>query len=92
MQYLTDAVDGKIGKARKTMLVAWGYYMDHLLDYVFLCSILLGYTLLLPSSLHLLMMLALAVASGFMVSAFLARAVTGTLTIRYIKSVPSRCD
>lgn len=83
LQYVTDAVDGKIGKDRSEGLVRWGYYMDHLLDYVFLSSILIGYTMLLPSQLQFLMVPALAVAAGFMVSSFLARTVTGVLTISY---------
>ena len=83
LQYLTDAVDGKIGRERSDGLVRWGYYMDHLLDYVFLSSILTGYTMLLPSQLQFLMVPALAVAAGFMVSSFLARTVTGVLTISY---------
>jgi hypothetical protein len=48
MQYVTDHYDGKIGKYRNTGLVRWGYYMDHLLDYVFLCSIIIGYAFILP--------------------------------------------
>ena len=39
-QYVTDHFDGKVGKYRNTGLVKWGFYMDHLLDYVFLCSVL----------------------------------------------------
>jgi hypothetical protein len=83
LQYLTDAVDGKVGKTRNAGLVAWGYYMDHLLDYVFLCALLGVYAMLLPSSLRHLMVIALAVAGGFMVSSFLARAMTGELQISY---------
>ena len=43
LQWVTDYYDGKIGKHRNTGLVRWGYYMDHLLDYFFLASILIGY-------------------------------------------------
>jgi archaetidylinositol phosphate synthase len=84
LQYLTDAVDGKVGQLRNAGLVRWGYYMDHLLDYVFLCAILITYGLLLPERFEYLMTLALAVAGGFMVSAFLARAVTGVLEISFL--------
>ena len=37
MQYITDVYDGKLGKFRNTGLIKWGYFMDHFLDYVFLC-------------------------------------------------------
>ena len=45
LHYFTDHFDGKLGKYRDTGLCKWGFYMDHLFDYGFLCSILLGYTL-----------------------------------------------
>ncbi len=88
LQYVTDALDGKIGKARGAGLMKWGYYMDHLLDYVFLSAILFAYTLLLPSDLQYLMVLTVAVSAAFMVSSFLERAVTGTLTISYMRLGP----
>ena len=61
LQWLTDHYDGKVGKYRNTGLVRWGYYMDHLFDYFFLCSILIGYSFILPerASFQLLLMLAL---------------------------------
>ena len=83
LQYATDAVDGKVGQIRNAGLVRWGYYMDHLLDYVFLCAILLTYSMLLPANAAYLMTIVLAIAGAFMVSAFLARAVTGVLTISF---------
>jgi phosphatidylglycerophosphate synthase len=82
-QYATDAVDGKVGQIQNAGLVRWGYYMDHFLDYCFLCAILLAYGALLPSNQEYLMTIVLAVAGAFMVSAFLARAVTGVLTISF---------
>ena len=48
LQYITDLLDGAIGRARDTGLIKWGFYMDHFLDYIFLCSILIGYSLILP--------------------------------------------
>jgi len=87
-QYVTDAVDGKLGALRGDGLVRWGFYADHLLDYVFLCSILLGYALLVPPQLVWLMMAILVVAIGFMVSSFLACAVEGSLGISYARIGP----
>ena len=42
LHYFTDHFDGKLGKYRNTGLRKWGFYMDHLFDYGFLCSILIG--------------------------------------------------
>ena len=48
LQWATDFFDGKVGKYRDTGLVKWGFYMDHLLDYAFLCALLIGYAIILP--------------------------------------------
>jgi archaetidylinositol phosphate synthase len=88
-QYLTDFFDGKVGKHRGTGLVKWGFYMDHLLDFVFLCAVLLGYALVLPASAHLGLLLVLAVFGGFMVNSFLAFAATGRFHISHGKLGPT---
>ena len=63
--------------------------MDHLLDYFFLCSILIGYAFILPerSRFQLLLMLALFAAYDF--STFLAFAATDKLKISYMKFGPT---
>ena len=33
-QYITDLLDGEIGRRRNTGLIKWGFYMDHFLDYI----------------------------------------------------------
>jgi archaetidylinositol phosphate synthase len=89
LQWVTDHYDGKVGKYRNTGLVRWGYYMDHLLDYFFLCSIILGYAFILPerSRFQLLLMLALFAAYDF--STFLAFAATDRLKISHLKFGPT---
>lgn len=93
LQYLTDAVDGKIGDLRGAGLVRWGYYMDHLLDYAFLSSLLIAYTILVPVEARVQMMVVFAIAGTFMASSFLVRGVTGELPISYLKLGPAeiRC-
>lgn len=89
LQWVTDHYDGKIGKHRNTGLVRWGYYMDHLLDYFFLCSVIIGYALILPerSRFQLLLMLALFAAYDF--STFLAFSATNELKISHLKFGPT---
>ena len=89
LQWVTDHYDGKIGKHRNTGLVRWGYYMDHLLDYFFLCSVIIGYSFILPerSRLQLLILLALFAAYDF--STFLAFSATEKLKISYLKFGPT---
>lgn len=88
-QYLTDHFDGKVGKFRNTGLFKWGFYMDHLLDYVFLCSVLIGYALILPSESRYHLMLVLAVYAGFMVNSFLTFAATEEFNISYLRLGPT---
>ena len=89
LQWVTDFFDGKVGKHRDTGLVKWGFYMDHLLDFVFLCAVLGGYALVLPERAHLGLFLVLAVFGGFMVNSFLAFAATGRFHISHGKLGPT---
>jgi archaetidylinositol phosphate synthase len=89
MQYVTDHYDGKIGKYRGTGLVRWGYYMDHLLDYFFLCSVIIGYSFILPERSRFQIVIMLAIFAGYEVSTFLAFAATDRLKISYLKFGPT---
>ncbi|HKO98259.1 MAG TPA: CDP-alcohol phosphatidyltransferase family protein [Pyrinomonadaceae bacterium] len=88
-QWATDHYDGKVGKYRNTGLVRWGYYMDHLLDYFFLCSILIGYALILPERSRFQLLLTLALFAAYDFSTFLAFAATDRLKISYLKFGPT---
>src|SRR4051812_25691682 len=89
LQWVTDFFDGKVGKHRDTGLVKWGFYMDHLLDFVFLCAVLGGYALVLAERFQLGLFLVLAVFAGFMVNSFLAFAATGRFHISHGKLGPT---
>jgi len=89
LQYLTDFFDGKVGKHRGTGLVKWGFYMDHLLDYVFLCALLAGYSFILPARSQWHLLLVLAVFGGFMVNSFLAFSATGRFRISHLGLGPT---
>lgn len=89
LQYVTDHYDGKIGKYRGTGLVRWGYYMDHLLDYLFLCSVIVGYAFILPERSRFQILIMLAIFAGYEVSTFLAFAATDRLKISYLKFGPT---
>jgi len=89
LQYVSDHYDGKIGKYRNTGLVRWGYYMDHLLDYVFLCSIIVGYSFILPDKSRYQILIMLAIFAGYEVSTFLSFAATDKLKISFLKLGPT---
>jgi len=88
-QYVTDHYDGKVGKYRNTGLVRWGYYMDHLLDFFFLSSVILGYAFILPERARFQLLLMLALFAAYDFSTFLAFAATDKLKISYLKFGPT---
>ncbi len=89
LQYVTDLLDGAIGRQRDTGLVKWGYYMDHFLDYLFLCSMLIGYAILLPQSARAEMFFVMAMFGAFMVNSFLSFACTQEFRISYLGIGPT---
>src|ERR1044071_8173190 len=89
LQYVTDHYDGKVGKYRGTGLVRWGYYMDHLLDYFFLCSVIIGYAFILPERSRYQILILLAICSAYEVSTFLAFSTTDRFKISYLKLGPT---
>ena len=89
LQYVTDHYDGKLGKYRNTGLVRWGYYMDHLLDYLFLSSIIIGYSFLLPDKSRYQILIMLAIFAGYQINTFLSFAATERLHISFLKLGPT---
>lgn len=82
-QYVTDLLDGAIGRLRDTGLVKWGFYMDHLLDFLFLCSMLVGYALILPQGARTEIFILISLFATFMVTSFLSFAATQEFQIAY---------
>ncbi|MGI9590930.1 MAG: CDP-alcohol phosphatidyltransferase family protein [Myxococcota bacterium] len=81
LQYATDLFDGAVGRHRDTGLVRWGFYMDHLLDFVFLCSLFVAWGLALPEAQNAWGLALLGLAGAGMASSFLAFAATGEFRI-----------
>ena len=89
LHYFTDHFDGKLGKYRNTGLRKWGFYMDHLFDYGFLCSILIGYSFLIPQKSLFSMLLVLCVFSAFMFHTFLMLAATNEFRVSFSRFGPT---
>ena len=89
LHYFTDHLDGKLGKYRNTGLRKWGFYMDHLFDYAFLCSILIGYSFLIPTYSVFSMMLVLCVFSAFMFHTFLMLTATDEFRVSFSRFGPT---
>ena len=80
-QYLSDLFDGAVGRHRHTGLVRWGFYMDHLLDFLFLQALWLAYVWILPGDALPWLMLLLALSGASMAHTFLAFAASGDFRI-----------
>lgn len=89
LQWFTDSFDGALGRLRDTGIPKWGYYMDHLLDYFFLCAILIGYSFLLNERNVPFMYILLLIFTGFMVNSFLSFAATNEFKITYLRFGPT---
>ncbi|GBE37877.1 MAG TPA: CDP-alcohol phosphatidyltransferase family protein [Nitrospirae bacterium] len=82
-QYLTDLFDGAIGRHRDTGLVKWGFYMDHFLDFIFSCSLVIAYALMAPEGMDLFFFFLLVLSGGFLVNSYLLFASTNEFRIYY---------
>jgi archaetidylinositol phosphate synthase len=82
-QYLTDLFDGAVGRLRDTGLVKWGFFMDHFLDYVFLCALITAYYLVAPAGYATWFMLLLGLTGAHMVHSFLSFAATNEFRIAF---------
>jgi phosphatidylglycerophosphate synthase len=76
-QYLTDLVDGEIGRRRGSGLVRWGFYADHLLDFIFLSIGLAAYILGVPAVRASLSIGFMLIVQTMIVSSYLEFGVTG---------------
>lgn len=89
VQWVTDNLDGAVGRARNTGLIKWGYYMDHFLDYLFLCAILIGYMFMVPDSTKFVHFFVLAMFGAFMVNSYLSFATTNQFKFAYFGIGPT---
>lgn len=88
-QYLTDLFDGAIGRERNTGLVRWGYYMDHFLDYVFTCAILISYFFIAPDDFAVMFFFILAICCAYLVNSYLSFSASNQFRISYYKIGPT---
>ena len=91
LQYITDLFDGAVGRARNTGLVKWGFYMDHFLDYVFQCGLIIAYAMIAQpqQNLEWWFFAILAITSGYMVNSFLCFAATNEFEIYFLGIGPT---
>ena len=89
MQYFTDLFDGAVGRSRNTGLVKWGFFMDHLLDFIFLSAVVVGYYMISPPGLELYFFGILTLTGAFMVVSFLSFGATNEFEIYHFGMGPT---
>lgn len=87
LQYISDLLDGAVGRDRNTGLIKWGYYVDHFLDFVFMNSIIVGYGLVLGFNIWILILQ--IILSAFMVHSFLMVSANKCFQISFCKIGPT---
>lgn len=66
-QYLSDFLDGSIGRKRNTGLIFWGFFVDHYLDFFFASSNIIAFSLVLSLSQYFAMWMLILVAANFLI-------------------------
>jgi len=89
LQYVTDLFDGELGRQRQTGLVKWGFYMDHFLDYIFLCSLVFVGFMISPAGLEIWYFGLVVILGGYMVNSFLSFGATNEFEIYHFGIGPT---
>lgn len=89
LQYITDLFDGELGRQRDTGLIKWGFYMDHFLDYLFLCSLVFVGYMISPDGLEIWYFALVVILGAFMVNSYLSFAATNAFEIYYFGIGPT---
>ena len=89
LQWFTDSFDGSLGRYRDTGIPKWGYFMDHFLDYIFICSVLIGYSFILDGFNRQIILLLVPVFGCFLVSSYLAFGATNEFKITFLGAGPT---
>jgi len=89
LQWFTDSFDGALGRTRDTGIPRWGYFMDHFLDYVFICAVLIGYSFMLEAQSRQIVFLLVPIFGCFLVSSYLAFGATNEFKITFLGAGPT---
>ena len=89
LQWFTDSFDGALGRYRDTGIPKWGYHMDHFLDFIFMCAVLVGYALLFQGQSGTLFLMLVPIYGGLMVNSYLAFAATNEFKITFLGLGPT---
>lgn len=83
MQWVTDCLDGAVGRARNEGVRRWGFYMDHFLDYIFMACACGHFYFVVQEPWRDLYLLLVPLYAAFEVNSWLEYGATGTFRITY---------
>lgn len=89
LQYFSDLLDGSVGRSRNTWLVLWWFYMDHLLDYIFLISCFVAWAYIIPADLIEQFFIVVIIANILFFQVFVSIPVTQAFVISFNKVGPT---
>jgi len=89
LQWFTDSFDGSLGRYRDTGIPKWGFYMDHLLDFVFMSAVFIGYALLFKGRSATIFFILVPIYGAFMVNSYLSFAATNEFKITFLGIGPT---
>lgn len=87
LQYISDLLDGAVGRHRNTGLVKWGYYADHFLDFIFLTSVILGYGVIIGFNIWIFILY--TAVCGLMIHTHLLVSANKNFYISFLKIGPT---
>ena len=81
-QWVTDTLDGEVGRYRKEGFIKWGLYVDHFFDFIFFTLMVFGlYFVAGQSEFFNYFLVIFALGSAFFIHAYLYASATGTLEL-----------
>jgi phosphatidylglycerophosphate synthase len=88
-QWLTDSFDGALGRLRDFGIPRWGFYMDHMLDFVFMWCVFAAYAFVLGDDSQLLVVIWAFIYAAMMASSFLDYGASGSFKITHMGLGPT---
>jgi len=89
MQYITDVLDGEVGRFRNSGFLRWGFYMDHMLDFLFMSSLFIGYGFLVGEESFIYLLSLVVLVGALLSNTFLAFDAANTFRISYLRIGPT---
>jgi phosphatidylglycerophosphate synthase len=88
-QWFTDSFDGALGRLRDFGIPRWGFYMDHVLDFVFMWCVFAAYAFVLGDDSALFVVIWAFIYAAMMASSFLDYGARGSFKITHMGLGPT---